>query len=58
MKPILLAALVLTTFLFALAGCSAEEPSRTSYPLRMAQRIALCNAKLLKRPRSRRPLLQ
>ena len=27
MKPILLAALILTTFLFALAGCSAEYPA-------------------------------
>ena len=27
MKPILLAALILTTFLFALAGCAAEEPA-------------------------------
>ena len=31
MKPILLAALVLTTFLFALAGCSAEDPSTDQF---------------------------
>ena len=33
MKPILLAALILTTFLFALAGCSAEEPSTDQFYL-------------------------
>ena len=33
MKPILLAALVLTTILFALAGCAAEEPSSDQFYL-------------------------
>ena len=33
MKPILLAALILTTFLFALAGCSAEESSSNQLSL-------------------------